>query len=151
MPFSFLDPDELCLARAGDGRAAGPGDHVDLAAHPKLTGKIQSGLYREAGVGQQEALVVGFQVVQMRAIAMQFDGDVVARAMREEGTEATGVNDLPGGIVRLPARDGLSRGVGGFDACDGRIPRIAHKVEDLPFAPSGLAADDARPGDVVPD
>jgi len=52
----------------GGGRA---GNHIDLAADAEVAGKVDAGLDGEAGVGQEETLVVGLEVVEVRAVAVE--------------------------------------------------------------------------------
>src|SRR5271168_2724406 len=72
------DADQLLLAGAGDPGSARCGEHVDFAADAELgleTGRqVDAGLDGEAGVGQDLALVVGFEVVEMSAGAVEFRG-----------------------------------------------------------------------------
>jgi len=66
------EAEQFVLQGAGDegpgwiGAAGGAGDHVDLVAHAELAREINAGLDGEAGVGQQQALVVGLKVVEVR-------------------------------------------------------------------------------------
>src|SRR5215472_3662723 len=145
------DAQELGLARARDNSFAGPRDHIHLAADTELAGKVDAGLDGEAGVGQQDALIVCLEIVQMRAVAVQFTGDVMTGAVREKIAEPSVADDVAGGVVGLPAGDGGVGGVGLFDGGDGGVAGLAHDGEDVALVVGGLAADDAGPGDVVPD
>ena len=100
---------------------------------------------------QDAAHVVGFEVVEMRAGAVNLVRDVVAGAMGEEISEAGGANDGAGGIVGLEAADGPVRGEGLLDSGDRGVARAADGVKDELLFLRGLAADDAGPGDVVED
>src|SRR5271154_3260097 len=83
------DAYQFLLARAGDPGSAGGGEHVHFAADAELgvgaiVGRqVDAGLDAEAGVGQNLALVVSFEVIEMRAGAVELGGDVVAGAMGE--------------------------------------------------------------------
>ncbi len=141
---------------AGDDGAGGEGDHVDLAAYAELAGEVDAGFDGEAGVGEEEALVVGFEVVEVGAVAVEDDGDVVAGAVGKEVAEAGVADDGAGGVVGLPACDGaggLARGgrVGALYGFDGGVAGVADGVEDELLAGGGFAAEDAGPCDVVPD
>ena len=105
------DPHQLPLDFARHPGLAGRGEHVDLAAHAEL-GQIDARLDGEAGIGQDAALVVGFQVVEMRAGAVDLLGDIVAGAMGEELAEAGGANDGAGRIVGLESADRAAGGKG---------------------------------------
>ena len=59
---------------------AGGGEHINFAADSKL-GKVDAGFDGEAGVGKNAAFVVGFQVVEMGAGAVDFVSDVVSGAV----------------------------------------------------------------------
>jgi hypothetical protein len=100
---SCAEPHQLLLARAGDPGFAGGGEHVDLAADSELGmadwPADRCRVRREAGVGQDLALVVGFEVVEVRAGAVQFGGDVVAGAVGEVLAEAGLADDFAGGVV----------------------------------------------------
>ena len=132
-------------------QAAGTGDHVDLAADAEVAGEVDAGLDGEAGVGEQEALVVGLEVIEVGAVAVEGDFDIVAGAVGEEVAEAGVADDGAGGVVGLPAGDGAALGVGALDGFDGGIAGVADGVEDELLAGGGVASDDAGPGDVVPD
>ena len=146
-----LGADEFGLDAAGDLGFAFAGDHVDFAADAEFAGEVEAGFDGEAGVGQDEALVVGFEVVEMRAVAVDFGADVVAGAVGEPVAEAGVADDVAGGVVGLPAGDGLVGGEGVLDGFDGGVAGVADGGEDELFALGGLAVDDAGPGDVVPD
>ena len=94
---------------------------------------------------------MGFEVVEVGAVAVELDGDVVAGAVGEEVAEAGGADDVAGGVVGLPAGDGLVGCVGGLDGGDGCVAGVADGVEDELLAVGGFAVDDGGPGDVVPD
>ncbi len=94
---------------------------------------------------------MGFEVVEVSAIAMEFGGDVVTGAVGEPFAEACGTDDVAGGVVGLPACDGGAGGEGLLDGGDGGVSGVTDGVEDQVFAFGGLAVDDAGPGDVVPD
>ena len=98
-----------------------------------------------------QAVVVGFEVVEVGAAAVELGADVVAGAVGEVVAEAGVADDVAGGVVGLPAGDGLVGGEGVLDGCDGGVAGVADGVEDELLAVGGLAADDAGPGDVVVD
>ena len=102
-------------------------------------------------LGRMLALVVGFEIVEVRAGAVDFVGDVVAGAVREILGEAGGANHGAGGVVGFEAADRAALGEGVFDGADGGIARVADGFEDVLLVLGGLAADDAGPGDVVED
>ena len=106
------------------------GDHVDFAADAELR-QIDAGLDRETGVGQEAALVVGFQVVEVRAGAVNLVGDVVAGAVGEVLGEAGGANYGAGGIVGLEAADGAVLGEGLLDGGDGGVAGVADGFKDV--------------------
>ena len=82
------------------------GHHVHFAANAEFL-QIDSGLDREAGVRQQKTLVVGLEVVEVRAVTVQFRADVVAGAVGEIFRVAGVTDDGASRIVCLPAGDRL--------------------------------------------
>ena len=102
-------------------------------------------------LGRMQALVVGLEVVEVRAGAVDFVSDVVAGAMSEVVAEAGGADDGAGGIVGFEAADGAVGGEGRPDGADGGVAGVADGFEDELLAFGWLAADDAGPGDVVVD
>ena len=145
------------LARAGDlsppwlAIGATAGDHVDLRPHTELTGKVKARLHGKAGVGQQQALVVCFEVIEMRSIAMQGGRDVMPGAMGKELRQPRSADHVAGRIIRFPAGDGLRGRVGCLDLRDRGVAGIAHRVENVLFPRSGFAAGYGGPRHVVPD
>ena len=117
------------LDAAGYPGFAGGGEHVDFAAHAEL-GQVDAGLDGEAGVGQQKAHVVGFEIVEVRAGAVNLVGDVVAGAMDEVLAEAGFADDGAGRIVGLKAADGAVFGEGRCNGGDGGVARAADGIED---------------------
>src|SRR5437764_13402346 len=94
-------PDEFGLDAPGDFGFACAGDHVDFAADAEGiriaavgTWEIEAGFHGEAGVGEDEALVVGFEIVEVSAVSVELGADVVAGAMSEKFTEAGFANDI---------------------------------------------------------
>src|SRR5882672_12551175 len=76
------DRHDLALDFTSDFRAAGADQHVDLAAHSELR-QVNTGLDREAGIGQDAALVVDLKIVHVGAISMNFGADRMAGAVNE--------------------------------------------------------------------
>ena len=101
---------------AGDFGFSFAGDHVDFAADAEFAGEVEAGFYGEAGVGEDEALVVGFEVVEVGPVAVDVGADVVAGAVGEEICEARVADEVAAGFVGLPAGYG---GVGGEGFLDG--------------------------------
>ena len=64
--------------------------------------EVEAGFDREAGIGKEQALVVGFEVVEVGTVAVEDDGDVVAGTVSEEVREAGRADDVTGGVVGLP-------------------------------------------------
>ena len=141
---------QFSLDFAGDPGFAGGGEHVDFAADAEL-GEVDAGLDGEAGVGQEPALVVGLEVVEVRAGAVNFVGDVVAGAVGEVVGESGRADDGAGRIVGFEAADGAAVGEGLLDGGDGSVAGVADGFKDALLALAGFAADDAGPGDVVED
>ena len=74
-----------------------------FAAHTEFR-KVDSRLHGEAGVGQNQAIVVGLEVVEIGSVAMGLGGDAVPGAMSEVFCETGVAYHCAGGIVRLPSR-----------------------------------------------
>src|ERR1700748_2453903 len=68
------DAQQLGLTRACNHSLARPRDHVHLAADAELSGEVDAGLDREAGVGQQQAFVVRLEVLEVLSVAVQLCG-----------------------------------------------------------------------------
>ncbi len=94
---------------------------------------------------------MGFEVVEVGAVAVDFGADVVAGAVGEGVAEAGFDDEAAGGVVGLPACDGLVGGEGFLHGFDGGVAGVADGGEDELLAVGGFAVDDAGPGDVVPD
>jgi hypothetical protein len=139
------------LDAAGYFSVGGGGDHVDLAADAEFAGEVDAGFDGEAGVGEEDAGVVGFEVVEVGAGAVDVGADVVAGAVGEP-TGVSGVaDDGAGGVVGLVAGDGRVSDVGCLDGRDGGVAGAANGGEDGLFALGGFAVHDAGPCDVVVD
>ena len=81
-------------------------------------------------MGQDAARVVGFEVVEVRAGAVNLVGDVVAGAVHEEIAEAGVADDGAGGVVGLEAVDGAVFGEGLLDGCDGGVTGVADGIKN---------------------
>ena len=145
------NPQQLALRWPADHSRTRSRDHIHLAANPEFSGKIDAGLDREAGVRQQQPLVVGFEIIQVGSVAMQVDFNIVARAVGEPLAKTGRANDVACGVIGLPAWDRATLGIGALHDLDRGIAGIAHGVEDELLAGCGFAANDASPRDVVPD
>ncbi len=87
----------FCIA-AGDFALTVADHHVDLAAHSEFR-QVDSGLDREAGVGQNLAIVFGLEVIQVRTVGVNVAADRMSRAMDKVLSIA-----LAGDMVRGPLR-----------------------------------------------
>jgi hypothetical protein len=131
-----LDPDQLGLLWPGDHRPARLGQHIYFAAHAEFR-EIDSRFYREAGVRQNQALVVGFEIVQIGSIAVGLHGYAVPRPVGEVLCEAGVANHTAGRIIGLPSRQRPACSERLLHSLDGRIPCLRNHGEDLPFAVAG--------------
>ena len=124
---------------AGDFGFSFAGDHVDFAADAEgiSPGEVEAGFYGEAGVGQDEALVVGFEVVEMGSVAVELGAYVVAGAVGEEFCEAGVADEVATGVVGLVAGDGVVGGEGLLDGFDGGVAGVANGGEDELLAVGG--------------
>ncbi len=91
------------MYRSSDYSTAGLSQHIYLAAHSKFR-EVDAGFDGEAGVGQDQALVVGFEVVKIGSVAVSLGGDAVPRPMGEVLSEAGVADHSAGCIVGLPPR-----------------------------------------------
>src|SRR5205823_6580782 len=101
-PSSAQDRQHLGLQPACDvDRPPAIDEDVDLAPDTELL-EIDPRLDREAGAAQDQALLVGLQVVHVGAIAVDFLADIVAGAVDEIAAIAGLVNHAATGGVDLP-------------------------------------------------
>ena len=91
------------------------------------------------------------QVVEMRAAAMDFRGDIVSGAMREPFPKSRLANHRPRGIVCLKSGNRPARRKGRLHHRDRRVASISHSLEDQLLAMRWFTPDHPRPGDVVED
>ena len=77
---------------------------VHLAPDPEF-GQIDPRLDREAGAREDQALVVGFQVVHVGAIAVGLLADVMPRPVDEVGSVARLLDDPTRGGIDLPSAE----------------------------------------------
>ena len=145
-----LYANQFSLDFAGDPGFVGGGEHVDFAADAEV-GEVDAGLDGEAGVWQDLADIMSFEVVEVCAGAVDFVSDVVAGAMGEVVGETGGANNGACGIISLEPADCAAFGEGLLDGADRRVARIADDFEDELLAFGRFAADYAGPGDVVED
>ncbi len=97
---TVLNPYEFALDSAGYGGVVAGGDHVDFAADAEFR-EVDAGFDGEAGEGEDAAGVVGFEVVEVSAGAVELSADVVAGAVGEVLAVAGGADDGAGGVVGL--------------------------------------------------
>ena len=102
-------------------------------------------------MGEDEAVVVGFEVVKVGASAVYVLGDVVAGSMGELVSESGGADYGAGCVVGLKAANGAVGREGLLDGGDGGVAGGADYFKDVLLAGGGLAAYDAGPGDVIKD
>src|ERR1043166_2803995 len=93
-PETGLQPNELCLQRAAHGGLALADEHVDLGPDAERV-RVDARLDREAGAGDQPALVVGLVVVHVDAVAVHFRAEAVPGAMDELRAEPRLLDDRP--------------------------------------------------------
>src|SRR5437868_10689007 len=111
-----------------------PGDHVDLAAHPELAGKVEPRFDGKTGVRQDEPHIVGFEVIQMSTAAVDIDADVVTGAVREPVAVTCGADHFSRRIVRIAAPNRLIRGERLLHSSDRGVASGANNIEDSPLA-----------------
>src|SRR5215470_17603779 len=99
---SISDQHDLLLLPPRHLRFARTGEHVYFTAHAEFW-KINSWLDGEASVGQDLAFVFGFEVVDVRAIAVDRVADVMSSAMNELVPITLALNELADSLVDFPA------------------------------------------------
>src|SRR5579859_4116291 len=145
---TWLDADEFRLNRSCYDSPPRLRQHIDFAAHSKFR-EVDARFHGEAGVGQDQALVVSFEVVQVSSVAVGLGGDAMPRPMREVRSEAGVADHHPGCVVGLPPRywrAGSKRILHCLDRC---IPCLGHQGEDLALSFVWLTTDHSGPGNVV--
>src|SRR5450631_891375 len=100
---SRLDADQLGLYRSRHDGTAGLGQHVYFAAYSKIR-EVDARFHGEASVGPDQALVVGFEVVQVGPVAVSLGRDAVSRPMSEVLPKASVADHSAGRVVGLPTR-----------------------------------------------
>src|SRR5664279_2387032 len=75
------DEHQFSLDPAGDFGFAVADHHVDFAAHAEVW-QIDAGLDREAGVGQDQAVVLGLEIVEVGAVTVNLRRNGVPGAMK---------------------------------------------------------------------
>src|SRR5204862_3171480 len=96
------DQDQLVLRARGIHLGTRRVDvHVDLAAHPETSRKVDTRLDREADAGHEGPRVLGLEVVDVRPGAVQVAIDRMARAMHEVFGEPRVADHGARGVVHL--------------------------------------------------
>ena len=128
-----LDVDELdvgldCAAGGLDLVVCGDVD-VDFCAKAVVfLGVIDAGFDGEEGAWEDAAFLVGFEVVEVSAVAVDFLAEAVACAVDEEFSVASVVNQFACGLIHLPAEEWLVVG----ETCAGKVKRgVAGGGDDL--------------------
>src|ERR1700686_954980 len=130
------------------GRAV-PRKDIYFTAHAKLR-QVNARLNREAGVRDDLAVVLGFQVVHVGAVAMHVHADGVPRAVGEVLRVTGIVYELARCLVYFPTGNTPLAGEGFLDFLDPRIAPAGDDIEDLNLL-FRWRADHAGPGNVVID
>lgn len=105
-------------------------EDVDFTSYAEF-GEVDAGFDGEASSGEDAALFVGFEVVHVGAVAVDFFADRVAGAVDEVLAVAGLVDDIAASAIDLPAFERLLLGVRIFDAIDGGVAGGGDDVEDL--------------------
>src|SRR5436309_2138259 len=107
------------------------GQHIHLAADAKLTRQVNARLNREAGIGDDLALVFGFQVVHVGAVAMDAYANRMPGAMSEILRQACRGNMSARGLVYFPSGN-LAPGSECFlYLLDSSVTGVTHNIEYL--------------------
>ena len=114
---------------AGDFGVVFEDEQVYFAADAELW-EVDAWFDGAAGAGKEDAVVLGFVVVKVRAVGMDGGADAVAGAVDEMVGVAGFGDDGAGDVVDLPAFDGLLGGESLADEGDGGISGLANDLED---------------------
>src|SRR5258707_12672643 len=143
-----LNQNQFALDFTSNFGSAVTDEDIDLTAHPELVGQIYPGFDGETSVRNDFAIVFGFQVVHIGAVAVHVHSDGMPGAV-DEVLAVTGVGDVVARrLVHFPSGDAVVSGQGVHNLFDARVARPGHNIEDLHML-RGRSADHARPGDVV--
>ena len=86
-------------------------EHVDLAADAEV-GQIDSRFDGKAGPSEHSAVFVRFEIVHVRAVAVDLLADAVAGAVDEEVAVARLSDHVARGLIDFPALERMSHGEG---------------------------------------
>src|SRR6266571_6237503 len=103
--------------------------YVDLASDSEFAFEVNPGLNREARSRDQHSLVFCLEVVDVRAVAVNFSVNVMARAMNEVVAVSCFLNDIAANVIDLPTVDRSARAESLFHAICCRVARVSYHVE----------------------
>src|ERR1022692_2021146 len=139
---------QIPLHLPGDPRLFLPHKHIHLRADAEVF-EVDAGLDGEAGPGHDAALVVGFQVVHIGAVAVHFLAYGVTGAMHEIVAVAAAGYVSARGVVHFVAAQLMAGRHCVLHPRDGGVARAAHDAVHLEHFVAGAVAAEAGPGDVV--
>ena len=123
--------------------------HINLAADTDpLLRHVDARFDREQGSGDQLAIVVGFEVIEVRAIAVDALVEAVTGAV-DKILSISRICDHPAGdAVEIAAADLLAAREGRVRSLAGGLARVPHYAEYLQHFRGRLTSYKGAPGDV---
>jgi len=123
--------------------------HINLAADTDpLVRHVDARLDREQGSGDQLAIVVGLEVIEVRAIAVDALVEAVTGAV-DKVLSISRLRDHPAGdAVEIAAANFFAAREGLVRSLAGGLARVPNDTEYLEHLFRGFAADEGAPGDV---
>src|SRR5688572_30321542 len=122
--------------------------HIQFTPDPKLTRKVDSRLNRKTRPGHQTTRIQRLQAIDVRAVAMHFFADRMARTMKELITIAAALDNLPAGVVDFPSKWAMAGGYSCLDEGQCRVPSLSNDVENLALFHRNAPASVAGPGNI---
>src|SRR5438552_1734661 len=101
-PAILSDPNQFPLDFTGSSGAARADEHVDFRPNPEVR-QIDAWFHGEQGAWEDPAVIVGFEIVHVRARSVHFFADRMPGAMHEVLAEAFTLDMGAGGIVDFVA------------------------------------------------
>src|SRR6266849_9376202 len=105
-------------------------EHIDLRPYTEVF-QINPRLNREARPRHNAPLIMRFEIVHVRAIAVHLLPDGVSRAMRKKVAVTLGHNVASRRVIHFKPAYQLSRSHGSLHALYRPVPRVTHNGEDL--------------------
>src|SRR5579864_411855 len=131
--FSFLHlyEDQFALNFASDISGATSRQDIDFTAYSELARQVNAGFNGEAGIGNDLAFILGFQIVHIGPVSMHVLTDGVPGAVGEVFAKAGRGNVSASRFVHFPAGNFAPGGESFLDLFDSCIAGVADNIEDF--------------------